>query len=170
LTGENASTGYTTCHAHHLQNGRIEYDASLRLSKLKEKLNAPYPSRLKDAIILKNSSLLKDLTPSFYYQLEKAYKRNDVISVNHRMSALMASYFDIIYALNDVFHPGEKGLIHHSSQLIKLPFEHKETLESIFEFMFQNNVASLYYTRKLITQLEKLIIEEGYTQLFSRAE
>lgn len=170
LDHASAGTGYTTCNAHHLQHGLIEYDATKRLEKLKDKLNAPYPQALKDAVIVKNSALLKDLMPSFYYQLEKAYKRNDSFSINHRMTELMASYFDIIYALNEEYHPGEKGLIAHSSKLAKLPEGHKETLEAVFEFMFQNSVACLYYTRKLIARLEKLIIAEGYDLSFARSE
>ena len=54
--------------------------------------------------------LLKDKPfASYYEQIEKAIKRDDKNSINHRISAFMASYFDIIFAKNKMLHPGEKN-------------------------------------------------------------
>ena len=57
---------------------------------------------------------------SYYEQIEKALKRNDIVSVNHRISAFLASYFDIIFAKNKLLHPGEKRLIKYAQDNCKI--------------------------------------------------
>jgi hypothetical protein len=43
------------------------------------------------------------------------------VSINHRVAAWLASYFDIIFAVNDRFHPGEKRLVSRMAKLPNLP-------------------------------------------------
>lgn len=46
--------------------------------------------------------------PSYDRQIKKAQERGDIVSVNHRITAFLESYFDVIFALNRQTHPGEK--------------------------------------------------------------
>ena len=69
---------------------------------------------------------------SFYEQLEKAVIRNDIISINHRITAILSSYFDILFALNKEFHPGEKKLVEYVLKLCdNIPDNFEENIKSI---------------------------------------
>ena len=70
-----------------------------------------YPESLRQNIISKNMEMLHGVIASYDAQIINAYQRGDFVSVNHRISAYLASYFDIIFALNKMYHPGEKRLV-----------------------------------------------------------
>ena len=48
------------------------------------------------------------------------------ISVNHRLAEFLASYFDILFAVNEVPHPGEKKLLRIAKESCKKLPEHFE--------------------------------------------
>lgn len=111
----NASNGYTTCFLYTLSVLDVKHDKTGWLCDLKSKLAAPYPKKLKANIIQRNMMLLMDKPfASYYEQLKKAVKRNDLNSVNHRTAAFLESYFDIIFAENELLHPGEKRLVNYA--------------------------------------------------------
>ncbi len=67
-----------------------------------------FPENLRSAIIKNNRNLLNGKLPSYDRQIKKAQERGDIVSVNHRITAFLESYFDVIFALNRQTHPGEK--------------------------------------------------------------
>lgn len=145
------SNGYTTCFLYTLNNFNIFYDKTGWLKSLQEKINTPYSKELKQNIIERNVKLMKEKPfASYYEQIQKAVQRNDIVSVNHRIAAFLASYFDVIFALNEMLHPGEKRLINYvktNCKIIPEKFEdninklltsdYKEVLP-VLDDMFQN--------------------------------
>lgn len=105
------SIGYSTCFWRTVRSSMPLVDPTGWFAALQKKANQPYPEPLRQAIIANNWPLLRDARSSFLHQIERAIARDDAISVQHRTAALLASYFDILFALNRVPHPGEKRLL-----------------------------------------------------------
>jgi hypothetical protein len=80
---------------------------------LQQKARAPYPEELRRAIVAKNWPILRRNQSSYKHQIELALRRSDLFSVHHRVTALLASFFDLWFALERTPHPGEKRLLTH---------------------------------------------------------
>jgi predicted nucleotidyltransferase len=127
-----ANIGYTTCFWFNLLNSSIIYDPTNKLTELKRDYSFSYPKELKEAIIRKNLPLLLDTLPAFPRQIEKALKRGDTFSVQHRITAYFESYFDVLYAVNELPMPGEKKLISYALRHCKkLPADFQRSLNNI---------------------------------------
>lgn len=111
LTHHQASIGYTTCFWHNVKTSYILFDREGWFQQLQRFANQPYPEPLRQAIVNKNFPILKSNLSSYVHQINKAIARRDWVSVNHRMAAILASYFDVLFAINRVPHPGEKRLV-----------------------------------------------------------
>lgn len=133
----NARNGYTTCMWYNLVNCRILIDKNGRLTNLKNKYERPYPALLKKNIIDRNMRLLSGYLPSYDGQIRKAAMRGDLIGVNHRLTEFFSSYFDIIFALNEILHPGEKRLIGFCECNCKLlPKNFKINIENVLKYSY----------------------------------
>ena len=138
----NSWNGYTTCMWHNLITSRIVFDRKGTLAALKEKYTVAYPRRLKENIITNNMKLLSGMLPSFDGQIRKAEKRGDLVSVNHRVTEFLASYFDIVFALNEMTHPGEKRMQSICSRECRILPEHfDENLNRLFHGMFREDIS-----------------------------
>ena len=134
--------GYTTCMWHNLITSKIVIDKNGKLKALQEKYRIPYPKKLKENIISNNMKLLSGMLPSFDMQIKKAEKRGDLVSVNHRVTEFLASYFDILFALNGMTHPGEKRMQSICSNECRiLPSNFDENLNRLFAGMFRENIS-----------------------------
>jgi hypothetical protein len=121
LDQHQASLGYSTCLWHNVRTSRLLFDRYGWFEALQAKARQPYPVELARAIVAKNYRLLRNAESSFMSQILKAAARGDLVSVNHRAAAFLASYFDISFALNLTPHPGEKRLVMHASGLPLAP-------------------------------------------------
>ena len=148
--------GYTTCFLYTLKNFNIIYDKNNWLRNLQKVIDTSYPKALKENIIKRNLMLMKDKPfASYYEQIKKAIERKDVVSINHRISAFVASYFDIIFALNEQLHPGEKRLIQFTKNNCKiLPKKFETNLSRLFA---QPNKATLSILDSIVGELKILI-------------
>ena len=105
------SLGYTTCLWRTVSRCQVFQDPHGWLTGLQVRCAVAYPEALRRNIIDFNHPVLRGVIPSYYRQIEKAVQRGDLVSANHRLAALLASYFDILFAFNRVPHPGEKRLL-----------------------------------------------------------
>ena len=122
----------------------------------KEKLKKDYPKQLQKNIIHRNLMLIKDKPfASYYEQIEKAILRNDINSINHRIAAFLASYFDIIFAINELLHPGEKRLLNYAKKHCKiLPADFES---NILDLLKQPKENTLQILNKIVDNIRLVI-------------
>lgn len=152
--------GYTTCMWHNLITSKIIYDRDGRLKEYQERFQVSYPMELKKNIIDRNMKLLKSSMPAYDVQIRKAVKRKDLVSINHRVAEFLASYFDILFAMNEMTHPGEKRLIEICKHKCKvLPKGFEPNLNRLFQDMFTNSETVPEDISNLISELEHVLPE-----------
>ena len=153
-----ARNGYTTCMWHNLNTCKILYDRFGHLAAAKKRFAVPYPQQLKQNVIARHRKLLHDSMPAYYTQIAKAVKRGDLVSINHRVSAFLESYFDLLFALNAQTHPGEKRLIPLSLQLCRiLPENFEGCLNSLFAHMYTAPELLCDDLTAILRHLEKIL-------------
>lgn len=151
-----AWNGYTTCMWHNLITSKIVYDKNGNLKALQDKYKIPYPKKLKENIVSNNMKLLSGMLPSFDAQIKKAEKRGDLVSVNHRVTEFLASYFDILFALNEMTHPGEKRMQDICAKECKiLPDNFEKNLDRLFQGMFREDISPVI--ENMVNEIRKII-------------
>ena len=111
LTRHEASVGYSTCFWFNVLHSEALVDREGWYGRLQERARGPYPEALRRAIVAKNWPILRRNQSSYRHQIELALRRGDAVSVQHRVTTLLASFFDVWFALERKPHPGEKRLL-----------------------------------------------------------
>ena len=158
VEGCHGRNGYTTCMWHNLRTCKVIYDENGRLAAAKQRFDVPYPAKLREDIMSRNWKLLRSAMPAYELQINKAVKRRDLVSINHRVSAFMESYFDLLFALNEQTHPGEKRLMQLSRESCKvLPENFEENLTALFSHMFTTPNLVAADLDAILTELAKIL-------------
>ncbi|OQA23575.1 MAG: hypothetical protein BWY63_00132 [Chloroflexi bacterium ADurb.Bin360] len=162
LEQNEASVGYSTCFWYNVRVSRILFDREGWFRNLQARADVPYPEALRRAIVAKNWPILRNTFSSYVYQLTSAVDRNDRVSINHRIAALLASYFDILCAVNRLPHPGEKRLVQFAQRnCLRLPEGMLVQLDAVLTAAGGNSDAVLPSAHALLDGLEALLREEG---------
>ncbi|WP_281522073.1 NUDIX domain-containing protein [Dubosiella newyorkensis] len=159
LLDHQAQNAYTTCLWNNLKNTKILFDRHGKLKKLQTKYNISYPIQLKENIIQRHRALLFDGLPNYADQLKKALLRNDMPAINHRAAAFAETYFDLLFALNETSHPGEKRMMNETQKLENVPEHFVEDLTSLFQHLFIDPNQAIKDLEQLKTQMKKLLNE-----------
>ena len=110
--GDVSPNGYTTAFLFTLARMEPLADPHGHLARLRQRL-ATYPEATRDRLL---DRLPREL-PNYLDQLRKAQRRRDWTGVINRRSALQEAWFDLLFAINRHYHPGEKRLLSHLAEL-----------------------------------------------------
>ena len=154
--------GYTTCFWHTIRNMNILTDPRGWLSRLQARCAVDYPESLRRNIIRFNHDVLRSVIPAYAHQVEKAARRGDIVSINHRLAGLLASYFDIIFALNRQTHPGEKRLLELTAATCPLlPVDMDADIRAVLRCAADNIEELGDQVNRLLDHLDELLRREG---------
>jgi predicted nucleotidyltransferase len=162
LVRHQGSTGYSTCFWHTIRSSRVLFDRRGWLAGLKAKAEQPYPEELRRSIISKNHPVLRRVIPAYAHQIEKAVRRGDLVSINHRVAALLSSYFDTLFAINRVLNPGEKRLVAFAQATCpRLPPRMAGQVQAVLEVSGTANPELALRVEALLDGLDQLLVDEG---------
>jgi len=159
LAQHQASVGYSTCFWYNVGHSRVLFDRTGWFVALQKRAAVGYPQELRRAIIAKNYPLIRQNQSSYLQQIELAVKRDDPVSANHRLAALLASYFDVLFAVNELPHPGEKRILEHAkATCTKVPVGMERQVRQLVGSSDGELVKRI---NALVDGLEDLLMQEG---------
>ncbi|MGB8464289.1 MAG: hypothetical protein WCE49_05045, partial [Terrimicrobiaceae bacterium] len=121
-----------------------------------------YPQGLLLAILRKNRPVLGGgMQSCYFHQIKAAIVRQDPVSLNHRVAAWLASYFDILFAINGQFHPGEKRLLMYAEELADLPANALLDVRHLCAFAGTLEGPITDHLESMLERLDEKLIEFG---------
>ena len=157
-----ASVGYSTCLWYNVLSSHILYDRQGWFGAFQQGARRPYPEPLRQAIVAKNHPILGRTISSYTHQLERAVAHDDLVSLNHRTAALLSSYFDILFAVNRLPHPGEKRLLEFAAQhCAKLPEGMSRQVGELIRAVAYGDRRVIEQAKVLVADLDHLLRTEG---------
>jgi hypothetical protein len=162
LRRHEASLGYTTCLWYNVRTSHALHDPGGWLAALQRFADQPYPEPLRRAIVARNHPVLRRNLSSYTHQIERAAARGDRVNLNHRVSSFLASYFDILFALNRLEHPGEKRLLALARERCEKKPEGMEAgIGALLDQVGADGRQAPELCRFLVDSLDRLLRDEG---------
>lgn len=152
LVRQESAIGYTTCFWHNVVHSEALCDPRGWYRWLQNRASVSYPEGLRRAVVKKNWPILRRNHSSYRRQIELALKRGDAVSLQHRVTALLASFFDVWFAIEKQAHPGEKRLLTH------LPEPWTFLVRAVLEAQTGTLIAQI---DSLLDRLDARLVEEG---------
>ena len=162
LVAQEASLGYSTTLWHNVLTAIPLIDGEGWYAELQRTAHCPYPGTLRRRIIAKNFAVLKLSGSSYLDQLRVAVQRTDPVAVNHRTAALLSSYFDVLFAVNHLPHPGEKRLLRLlATRNFKTPVNARHDIERLLQAAARPDATVNTAAETLLARLESFLKREG---------
>src|SRR5215469_508277 len=95
LVRQEAAFGYTTCLLCNVDQSEVLFDPRGWYRQLQSRVRVPYPEGLRRAVVIRNWPVLRRNHSSCRRQIALALDRNDAVSVQNRLSALLVNFFDV---------------------------------------------------------------------------
>ena len=104
--------------------------------------------------------LIKYGMNTYLGQITKAMKRGDLVSINQEVHKFLASYFDVIFAMNEKLHPGEKRLLDICVKECRVqPDDFERNIRALLLNMCKDPTA-ISFVNTMIMELEKVLGQE----------
>lgn len=133
---QNMGIGYSTCMLDNVLNSKLLIDNKGDFEEKRNTLKSLITDELFETIINNDKPLLKDSIPALTNQIKKAVKRQDLHSINHRITEFFSIYYDILFARNKELHKGEKRLFETALTFDVLPADFEEDIPYILKNMY----------------------------------
>ena len=92
----------------------------------------------------------------------KAIARDDIVSINHRTTAFVESYFDVIFAMNEKTHPGEKKLIDICKKECRLlPANFEANIRTLYHDIHADTDSVREDLENIVKELETVLTGAG---------
>jgi hypothetical protein len=151
-----ADLGYTTAYCFSVANGFVLHDPRRWLENVQQRLRQLFPEPLIRSIVAKNRPVLGGGMQSCYLaQMRAAIARDDLISLNHRVAVWIASYTDILFAINRKYHPGEKRLLMYMQGLPNLPENAMEDVPRLCELAGSLSSPIVKHVTGMLSRLDR---------------